>query len=306
LGIFKNPVTAAETGGDTAFLDAIMADIAGGAIVGLATGGPAQGNTPYVVGEVGPELFVPKTDGYVIPNHALGLNRAGGGPVKAGGASGFSQSDFASALLKGLGVSSPAQQAIQDIIMWEGKEGGNWINSAKYNPLNTSYQLNGSVNFDTGKAGGGVQAYTSWDQGVAATVNTLTGLNAKSRGYTAIVDALKKGGVSSADFLKLMQASNWDKGHYGGGTSSSGTGGVATPTAATQTSSGAISNLSSLIASTLGGTVATPAAPTNNQTNYNYGGVNITIQADKNPQATAAAVKKALKDTSTATAVGNG
>ena len=48
-----------------------------GMIDGLATGGPARGNTPYIVGERGPELFVPNSSGTVIPNHKLG----GGGGV---------------------------------------------------------------------------------------------------------------------------------------------------------------------------------------------------------------------------------
>jgi lambda family phage tail tape measure protein len=37
----------------------------------LADGGSASANTPYVVGERGPELFVPRSSGTVIPNHAL-------------------------------------------------------------------------------------------------------------------------------------------------------------------------------------------------------------------------------------------
>jgi lambda family phage tail tape measure protein len=37
----------------------------------LAEGGSASANTPYVVGERGPELFVPRSSGTVIPNHAL-------------------------------------------------------------------------------------------------------------------------------------------------------------------------------------------------------------------------------------------
>lgn len=36
-----------------------------------ATGGPVSGERPYVVGERGPEIVVPKNDGVVIPNHAL-------------------------------------------------------------------------------------------------------------------------------------------------------------------------------------------------------------------------------------------
>ena len=38
----------------------------------LAAGGPASGGMPHIVGERGPELFVPRTSGYVHPNNALG------------------------------------------------------------------------------------------------------------------------------------------------------------------------------------------------------------------------------------------
>jgi lambda family phage tail tape measure protein len=38
----------------------------------LADGGSANANTPYMVGERGPELFVPRSSGTVVPNHALG------------------------------------------------------------------------------------------------------------------------------------------------------------------------------------------------------------------------------------------
>ncbi len=38
----------------------------------LASGGPARANSPYIVGEDGPELFVPNTNGRVVPNDKLG------------------------------------------------------------------------------------------------------------------------------------------------------------------------------------------------------------------------------------------
>lgn len=41
-------------------------------IPGMASGGPVSGNTPYIVGEVGPELFVPDSNGTIIPNDKLG------------------------------------------------------------------------------------------------------------------------------------------------------------------------------------------------------------------------------------------
>lgn len=38
---------------------------------GRASGGPVDSNTPYMVGERGPELFVPRSSGSIVPNHAL-------------------------------------------------------------------------------------------------------------------------------------------------------------------------------------------------------------------------------------------
>jgi len=46
----------------------------GGALPGVpgkAAGGPVAANAPYIVGEKGPELFVPKVSGTIIPNDAL-------------------------------------------------------------------------------------------------------------------------------------------------------------------------------------------------------------------------------------------
>jgi hypothetical protein len=37
-----------------------------------AAGGPVSGGSPYIVGEKGPELFVPGRSGSIVPNHALG------------------------------------------------------------------------------------------------------------------------------------------------------------------------------------------------------------------------------------------
>jgi len=58
--------------------------IFGGSIIPgfLAEGGPANANKPYIVGEKGPELFVPRSTGTVIPNSALSN---GGTGVGSGG-----------------------------------------------------------------------------------------------------------------------------------------------------------------------------------------------------------------------------
>jgi hypothetical protein len=36
-----------------------------------ANGGPVSGNSPYIVGERGPELFMPSGSGTIIPNHQM-------------------------------------------------------------------------------------------------------------------------------------------------------------------------------------------------------------------------------------------
>ena len=78
-------------GKNRGFLSAIGNILGGGifgAIGGLfkADGGPVTGGSPYVVGEKGPELFVPGSSGNIIPNHAMG----GGGMVINVDASGSS------------------------------------------------------------------------------------------------------------------------------------------------------------------------------------------------------------------------
>ena len=58
----------AATGTGTGIVGAIM-----GAFGGFrANGGPVSGGTPYVVGERGPELFVPSRSGTIVPNGAGG------------------------------------------------------------------------------------------------------------------------------------------------------------------------------------------------------------------------------------------
>jgi len=52
-------------------------------IPGRANGGPVGAGEAYMVGERGPELFVPKQAGSIIPNNKLGAASAGPGVVNA-------------------------------------------------------------------------------------------------------------------------------------------------------------------------------------------------------------------------------
>lgn len=63
-----------------------VAPASGGNIAFAAHGGPVSGGNPYIVGERGPELFVPRTSGNIIPNDRLGGARGGTFYIDARGA----------------------------------------------------------------------------------------------------------------------------------------------------------------------------------------------------------------------------
>ena len=46
-----------------------------------AMGGPVSGGKSYLVGEEGPELFVPHASGTIVPNNKMGSGGGGGGGV---------------------------------------------------------------------------------------------------------------------------------------------------------------------------------------------------------------------------------
>ena len=52
----------------------------GMSLPGKAAGGPVSGGTPYIVGERGPELFVPSGSGAIVPNHRLADSMGGSQP----------------------------------------------------------------------------------------------------------------------------------------------------------------------------------------------------------------------------------
>jgi len=64
LGLFGGGGTSSGIGNFFSILS--------GGLPGRASGGPVSANTPYLVGENGPELFMTKTAGTIIPNNQLG------------------------------------------------------------------------------------------------------------------------------------------------------------------------------------------------------------------------------------------
>jgi NlpC/P60 family len=101
-------------------------------------------------------------------------------------AGGYTPASWARALLAGAGYQPTACNLVA-VTAWEAAEGGNWANAATYNPLNDTLPQPGSYPVNSKH----VQAYTSWAQGLTATLTTLSGPD-----YGAIRSALA-GGTSA-------------------------------------------------------------------------------------------------------------
>jgi len=124
---------------------------------------------------------------------------------------------FAQSALGALGAPTTGS-SLKAFEAWEAQEGGNWHNSAKYNPLNTTLNMPGAGN--TGSQGN-IKVYKDWQQGLEATVKTLQGSS-----YKTIVADLKKG-ASVSEIESAINASPWGT-HFSNtaGASQSATGGT--------------------------------------------------------------------------------
>jgi murein DD-endopeptidase MepM/ murein hydrolase activator NlpD len=125
------------------------------------------------------------------------------------------QRAWATDFLKGMGA--PATSAnIKAMTTWMAYEGGQWKNSAHYNPLNTTLSASGAVDMNSA----GVKSYTSYSQGLQSNISTL---KEDQRGYAAIRAALLKGN-DTAGVLGAVNHSAWGTKipGYGGGNSGFG------------------------------------------------------------------------------------
>jgi murein DD-endopeptidase MepM/ murein hydrolase activator NlpD len=129
-----------------------------------------------------------------------------------------SQQDWAKTLLTKLGKPT-TKDNITALTTWAAWEGGQWHNSAHYNPLNTTQGEKGATNMNSE----GVKSYTGWDQGYQATIQTLN--NGR---YKSILSALTAGNNTAA-VLTAVDQSPWGT-HipgYGGPTGDLGTASIA-------------------------------------------------------------------------------
>jgi peptidoglycan hydrolase CwlO-like protein len=121
--------------------------------------------------------------------------------MKAGGK--VTQITWAQAFIKSLGMPMTADN-VAAIVAWEMAEGGHWYNTAYYNPLNTTQSMPGATIFNSV----GVKAYTSWAQGLKATVITI-----RNGFYEGILAALRAGNDAQA-VAAAVAASPWGTGPF--------------------------------------------------------------------------------------------
>jgi TP901 family phage tail tape measure protein len=98
-------------------------------VPGRRMGGPVAAGNPYVVGEAGPELFVPTVTGRIIPNHDLrsSMTGRGGGAVSAAGGSMINVTVNA-----GLGTSGAevGRQIVDAIKQYERRNGSVYVSAS--------------------------------------------------------------------------------------------------------------------------------------------------------------------------------
>ena len=121
--------------------------------------------------------------------------------MKSGGT--VTQITWAQALLKSLGMPMTADN-VAAVVAWEMAEGGHWYNTAYYNPLNTTQSMPGATVFNSV----GVKAYTSWAQGLKATVITV-----HNGYYGGILEAMSRGNDAQA-VADAVAASPWGTGSF--------------------------------------------------------------------------------------------
>jgi hypothetical protein len=237
-------------------------------------GGPmGQGDLPYVVGEKGPELFIPKSDGTIIPNHLLGkfTGRAAGGDVSA----------YESNFFKDIGApnTSSNRSTLEQWMHYESGGYGSWNN-----PINTTLSTPGATSVNSA----GVKKYATPAQGAMAAADTL--LNTKGEGYESILSSMRAGNSSANNWSSIVK-SGWVTGKVDPKRTSYAAGGGTSGNSASSTSSAASSGA-------WAAAIAAGQAGFNggNGGDINYGGFTLNINGITDPNKVASAVKAILQN----------
>lgn len=114
--------------------------------------------------------------------------------------------DFAKAFLVRLGLPL-TENNVRSAVGWVGLEGGHYHNGAWFNPFNTTQPMPGAEYFMGGTAPHGqpsIKRYLDWEQGLEATVKTIT--NPAYPSYKNILNAFAR----SADPEETLMIINND------------------------------------------------------------------------------------------------
>ena len=113
-----------------AYLNTLSPDMQTSTLVGIANfralGGPVDANTPYIVGERGPELFVPSGSGQVIANSDIMNPASGGGSAMGRGGNGNPVYNVNVAVSATADKASIGQTIVEAIRSFEQRSGSGW------------------------------------------------------------------------------------------------------------------------------------------------------------------------------------
>jgi murein DD-endopeptidase MepM/ murein hydrolase activator NlpD len=99
-------------------------------------------------------------------------------------------------LLKAVGNEQPTPATVSFVVAWQAEEG----TTARFNPLATSQDMEGATLFNSH----GVKEYSSYEEGIAATVKTL---GYSYTGYAEVLEGLRSNNPALA--LSGLSASPW-------------------------------------------------------------------------------------------------
>jgi hypothetical protein len=247
----------------------------------LAEGGPADSNTPYVVGEKGPELFIPKTNGTVIPNSMF---RDTGGPVSSYGSSG--------------GKKALTDDQLRSVLSAAGFKGDHLTEAFKVAKMESGGRPGAlNPNAKTGDYSEGLfQINMIGDLGKRRNAQYLKdyasiGYKGPQSLYDPVINAKIAYDISHGGTMWSQAWVNTSKklGIADSGTSNSSSASSASPVMSDPT---AASRFAAATAAAFG---SSTAGPSNTNYNYNYGGITIQISGAQSPTKTGAAVADAVK-----------
>jgi murein DD-endopeptidase MepM/ murein hydrolase activator NlpD len=152
---------------------------------------------------------LPTANDILDPKSSSSNAASAGVATNAVSPAGPGQTEWAKAFLTSAGAPL-TKDNIYAMTEWARFESGKVDPSINNNPLNTTLNMPGAVSRNSV----GVKKYSDAQQGISATLATLTGNRANERGYTAILEGLKAG-VPYTDTFKNIQNSAWVQGEKG-------------------------------------------------------------------------------------------